>query len=232
MHFKKIIAQIVGAGALITLSAGSAYANLLVNPSFETPDTGSAPPEYFGATGWADFGGGTFTIEDFVAGVPAHEGNQILKTFGLSGVFQETAVSAGDIVNATAWAMNGSFDPMGADVVAAGNIEWFDSPGVCTDEGFGCVVSFGAAIVGATATPNTWTSIGVVGAVTPSTSTIARMVLVTGCFAGAQTACNGSSLFDDGDLTVTAAPVPVPAAVWLFGSGLLGLIGVARRRKA
>jgi hypothetical protein len=28
------------------------------------------------------------------------------------------------------------------------------------------------------------------------------------------------------------APVPVPAAVWLFGSGLLGLIGIARKRKA
>lgn len=27
-------------------------------------------------------------------------------------------------------------------------------------------------------------------------------------------------------------PVPVPAAVWLFGSGLLGLIGIARRRKS
>lgn len=26
-------------------------------------------------------------------------------------------------------------------------------------------------------------------------------------------------------------PVPVPAAVWLFGSGLLGLIGIARRKK-
>jgi len=26
--------------------------------------------------------------------------------------------------------------------------------------------------------------------------------------------------------------VPIPAAVWLFGSGLLGLIGVARRKKA
>lgn len=29
-----------------------------------------------------------------------------------------------------------------------------------------------------------------------------------------------------------AAPVPVPAAVWLFGSGLLGLAGVARRKAA
>jgi hypothetical protein len=30
--------------------------------------------------------------------------------------------------------------------------------------------------------------------------------------------------------TSTPSPVPVPAAVWLLGSGLLGLIGVARRR--
>ena len=28
------------------------------------------------------------------------------------------------------------------------------------------------------------------------------------------------------------APVPIPTAAWLFGSGLLGMIGVARRKKA
>ena len=26
--------------------------------------------------------------------------------------------------------------------------------------------------------------------------------------------------------------IPVPAALWLFGSGLLGLVGIARRKKA
>jgi len=37
--------------------------------------------------------------------------------------------------------------------------------------------------------------------------------------------------FSDGSvLEVDVAIVPVPAAVWLFGSGLLGLVGVARRR--
>jgi hypothetical protein len=33
-----------------------------------------------------------------------------------------------------------------------------------------------------------------------------------------------------GALNTTEAVVPVPAAVWLFGSGLLGLAGVARKR--
>jgi hypothetical protein len=27
-------------------------------------------------------------------------------------------------------------------------------------------------------------------------------------------------------------PIPVPAAVWLFGSGLLGLVGISRRKKS
>jgi hypothetical protein len=32
-------------------------------------------------------------------------------------------------------------------------------------------------------------------------------------------------------LSDATSPVPVPAAVWLFGSGLIGLIGIARRKK-
>ncbi|MDA8364873.1 MAG: VPLPA-CTERM sorting domain-containing protein [Gammaproteobacteria bacterium] len=42
--------------------------------------------------------------------------------------------------------------------------------------------------------------------------------------------------FDITSMTVTSItgvqPVPVPAAVWLLGSGLLGLVGVARRKRS
>ena len=37
-------------------------------------------------------------------------------------------------------------------------------------------------------------------------------------------------LKSDGSLTVAASPVPIPAAAWLLGSGLLGLLGIARRK--
>jgi len=38
----------------------------------------------------------------------------------------------------------------------------------------------------------------------------------------------GSGAIDNLEYTV----VPVPAAIWLFGSGLIGLVGIARRKKA
>jgi hypothetical protein len=42
-------------------------------------------------------------------------------------------------------------------------------------------------------------------------------------------ATNGTLTFTGNSVT---APVPLPAAVWLLGSGLMGLVGVSRRRKA
>ena len=50
---------------------------------------------------------------------------------------------------------------------------------------------------------------------------------------GAQWAAfDGTPYTEVYNIAVTPSAIPVPAAVWLFGSGLLGLVGVARRRKS
>ena len=45
------------------------------------------------------------------------------------------------------------------------------------------------------------------------------------CGTGSERCANKASI-----VGVDLQPIPVPAAVWLFGSGLLGLVAVARRR--
>lgn len=50
----------------------------------------------------------------------------------------------------------------------------------------------------------------------------------------AQVTFNEGSGADDiaiADFQFSTSPVPVPAAAWLFGSGLLGLVGIARRQQ-
>lgn len=50
--------------------------------------------------------------------------------------------------------------------------------------------------------------------------------MIDGPFAGASANFNVIANFN-----VMINPVPVPAAVWLFGSGLIGLFGLSRRKK-
>ena len=56
-----------------------------------------------------------------------------------------------------------------------------------------------------------------------TTSAIAELHMISD-------SANAGTLLNN--LTFEASPVPVPAAVWLFGSGLMALVGVSRRKKA
>lgn len=49
---------------------------------------------------------------------------------------------------------------------------------------------------------------------------------------GASAGCAINAFIDNVVIDTNTGVIPVPAAVWLFGSGLLGLIGVARRKRA
>jgi len=44
--------------------------------------------------------------------------------------------------------------------------------------------------------------------------------------------CNGGTEISGKIESLTVSTVPIPAAVWLFGSGLIGLIGFARHKKS
>ena len=55
-------------------------------------------------------------------------------------------------------------------------------------------------------------------------STISQTITCDDSFS-VGTPCNGVSIID-------APVVPIPPALWLFGSGLLGLVGIARKKPA
>ena len=237
-NFYKNSLTMIAMVSAMTLSS-AAQANLLTNGGFNDPDAflGDQPTQ----TGWTMFNG-AFAVEDLNVfgnfGPVSHDGDgQSLKLFGGDGgVFQDVAATAGSIYEASAWAMNwtgnGTTDPFGefgflelsfrdagGNVLAASQV--FVDP---LDDG---INTYLAPQDGADVTD--WTQL--VTSLTAPTGTASARILMIHQLVGANTVPGGGTLrWDDASITVSA--VPVPAAVWLFGSGLLGLVGVARRRKA
>ena len=95
----------------------------------------------------------------------------------------------------------------GNQVAAATLFDWSTSLDIAVLTIFDCPVSGGGACSGAS------------------------LPMAGGPFAGATPGFNGTTADDFPPSGGVPPPVPVPAAVWLFGSGLVGLVGVARRRR-
>lgn len=68
---------------------------------------------------------------------------------------------------------------------------------------------------------------------TPYGTTLSMLDDIIGITSTSTSATVGFDFVRDGAIyAFQLQAVPVPAAVWLFGSGLLGLIGIAKRKKA
>ena len=70
--------------------------------------------------------------------------------------------------------------------------------------------------------------------VNPGDSFMVHAELTTTAFDGSVNAMNTFSMDftdDTGLQAASIAPVPVPAAVWLFVSGVLGLLSISRRNR-
>lgn len=237
MTIRNKILQTAGAGAFIALFACGAQANLLTNGTFEADDASGG--DVGGATGWNTFET-VFTVDSTTDpfGPVSHDAGGVnsLKMYGpfvpggAAGAFQSVPGTAGTVYELDAWVMNWVGDPFGNLGIL--QLNFLDSGGNTLDGGVQVTVDpFGTADVDLSviqdgAEISDWTQLSL-SAVAPAGTVEVQAFLLhiqTG-----DPCCSGGSLFWD-DVSLTA--VPVPAAVWLFGSGLLGLVGVARRRRS
>lgn len=202
------------AALALVAAATPASANLLVNPGFEDQVL-AAPEEFFAGSGWTAFGGNTF-LQDSSFGVVPNGGNQSLKMFGLSGVFQTFPANPGEIWNGGAHIYNPSFDDLDPGQVAAVNIEWLDA-----GENQISFISNGTFMSGSPT--DVWTLQTITGTA-PAGTAFARLTLITGDFVDPGVG-GGAPYYDDAFFEV----IPEPATAGLLA---LGGLAMARRRRA
>jgi hypothetical protein len=205
----------------VLLFAGNAQANLLTNANFDAQDASGG--DIFGALGWTDFGGGTFTTA-----ATANSLDNSFKVFNNSGASQSFAATAGQTWVGNAVGQNWSGDPILNVSNLRIQIAFFDADGLPAGTAAGGNVApgfnlFNSNLIDAATPQDVWTSLGVGTAPAPDNTTEVQFIALGLLGSG------GAGFFDDASFDQVV--IPVPAAVWLFGSAL-GLLGWVRRKAA
>ncbi|MBT8063206.1 MAG: VPLPA-CTERM sorting domain-containing protein [Gammaproteobacteria bacterium] len=214
----KSFRALLGLVATVAL-ASAANANVLNDFSFESVDTSGGDVGGAGAS-WGAYGT-VFTTSQALpqTGTPAFDGNNVIKMFGpfggedgnTVGVFQTFSINGGDSYSASAQFLDWSSDSLDGSAVMT---IAFDTGDTVTN----------TLLKADFINQNEWYTLALAG-IAPAGATSATITL-----AHLNNGATGGSLFLDA-ASVEVNPIPLPAAVWLMGSGLLGLAGL-RRRKA
>ena len=198
----------------LSLFAGAAQAavtELAVNGDFGTGDN----------TGWTEFlNGGTINYN--AAGNPDPGGNSVASGGPFNPVLKQANVGAGQLIPGQAVTV--SFDWKGTNAIG-GVVDVV----LFSELAAGGVSQTDFLLTGPAASVD-WTNVTQTFNIGPDVSGGVTLQFTAIC--GAAPGCISDYSWDNISITADIGAVPIPAAVWLFGSGLIGLIGIARRKKA
>lgn len=217
----------VASALLCGMATRATASSILLNGSFEAPSIGSGYAGYAtgstGISGWTVIGpaGGNVALVDQAyteSGFtfPAQDGNQWLDLTGLAsntlneGVQQTVSTTAGASYSLSFW--------MGNLLGAAGGLGNTSSLDVLLNGSSLSTFTFGGG-----GNSLAWQQVSLTFIATSSSSTVA--------FLNRDPSSDGNNALDDVSLELT--PVPEPASILLFGSGLAALaVGRHYRRRA
>ena len=199
----------------ITLFAGAVQAaNVAVNGGFETGNF----------TGWTQFNSGsgsTQTVDTGNSSEGTYFANLNNLQPGSASLIKNPNVGIGTVEANSAYTI--TFDARGG----FGFAEFFSE---LSGGGTSKSELLGGAPLAVNADPDVWTPFLFSG--TTGNDVSGGVTLQFTATTGATPGASSQMFYDNLVIDVATSAVPVPAAVWLFGSGLLGLVGVARRKKA
>lgn len=162
---------------------------------------------------------------NFNSGVP------ISMVWDATGLFNaiDYGLAVGDVISGSNLIRGGSTIADVGSAIPASDGSYFQTTGGLLDQGPAplAVTTLNTSLL---CTPGTDCIGNALSGGTPFTDDgIAGSPMIDGPFPGLNV---NFDIGSGNSLTVlSVSAVPVPAAVWLFGSGLLGLIGIARRRR-
>jgi len=219
MSIKRIIAPIVLGSAMLLLTGAAQAVNVEVNGGFETGDF----------TGWTQFATGpNQSVNPNMAGDTSSAGNfhvQINNTvLASNSLIKNANVGVGVVAPNSAYTV--TFDARGS--AGVGGVAFAEFFSELSGGGTSKAEILGGAPLqaqGLNANPLIWTSFSFSG--TTGSDVSGGVTLQLGATTGGATGSFSNMFYDN--IVIDVTPIPVPAAVWLFGSAL-GLLGWMRRK--
>jgi len=213
-----ITSNLIGAVSLLAV-AGAQASTVFVDPA----NLNVAPGSTFNATIQADFTGDP-------DGPPVEGG--FLLTWNTSILTLVGGGQSGDITAAYDAFEAAHVDPFTGPISPFGSVLVADIPGGSLDFTFSNCGFEGLSVV-CDPVGTSFSAFDLIFEVASDADGVTTADLTIGTVGSQWTGADGVTVLNPNFVgaTINVNAVPIPPAVWLFGSGLVGLVGVARRRR-